>query len=143
MYIFQNIAKITLVFHKLNTIGLGPGNFQYLVNEIQKLSAGDFNFIQIIQHGIAISGIFLRQSRITKDGIQRSTHVMGHIGEERVFGHDCQLYVFQSFLQLLLLFHFLHNLFVNPPISHDDLRNIFFISNIRNAKLQILYFIVF
>ncbi len=75
---------------------------------------------------------------IPEDGVKRRAHVMRHVGEKSVLRVIGGLGLIQRLLQCLVLFHFVQDLVVNPPVTDDDLGNPGVVADINDTQLQIL-----
>ena len=67
---------------------------------------------------------------------------MGHIGEERILGNDCQIGLVQGVFQQLFLFHFTADFHVYTAVAHDNLCDFVNFPDVYNAQLQVLQLFV-
>ena len=96
-----------------------PRHVQYIVDQCRQLTAGFFDLIQIFADLFLVVGMLASQLGHAGNGVQRGTHIMGHIGEEHGLFAGGTLSVFQRLFQQFMLTQFLFLLYVDFPEAHD------------------------
>ena len=134
----QNIPQAAGALLRPRLVGVRPGELENLVDHIQQLAAAGLNPVQVACGSLPVVQTVPGQGGIAEDGVEGGPHVVGHIGEEGVFGRDGQLRVAQRLLQLLFLFHLPPELFIHPAASHDDLRGRLLLAYVNKPHLKIL-----
>ena len=135
MEILHNVAEVAFLFCNSDIIRFRPCDFQNFFNQIQKLSAGGLDLVEVILHRLPVIHVFFCKCGIAKDGIQRRTHIMGHIGEKGIFGYNGKISAVKSFLKKFLLFHFAQDFFIDSPVSPNKLGYMIRAAHIYNAEL--------
>ena len=120
-------------------VGVDPGQLEYLVDHVQQLTAAGFDAVQIIRHDLRTVQVVPGQSRKAENSVQRRTHIVGHVGQEGVLGHDGGVGVMQGLLQQLLLLHLPAQFLVHPAAAQDDLGGTVLPAHIDKTDLQVLH----
>ena len=118
--IFNTLFQIKILIIQDNLALFHARHVQNIVDQIQKLTAGIVDFIHISPYFFRVIGILAYQLGQSENGIERGTHIVGHVVEKGVFGFFASFGVFQRIFQQFPFFELLLFFLVYLTETEDD-----------------------
>ena len=97
------------------------GHIQNIVDQIQQLTAGKINPVDISPHFFGIFTVLAHQLGESQNCVERGTHIVGHIIKESMFGFFASAGVFQCVFQQFAFFELLLFFLIHFFKAEDDL----------------------